>query len=98
MSRTTSTPVNGGTIIEKLKGSVRPPSRCISPSSTRSISLLVIPSIPSRSKNLPTISEELPTPPRPKWPRNGSAVTKVTGATSSSPAFLIRCLTLKRNS
>ncbi len=76
---TASTPVNGGTIIANPNGSTSPlPSR-ISPSLTESMVVLGMPRMPSLSKNRSTRRSESPTPPRPKCPRNGSAVMNVTG-------------------
>lgn len=62
------------------------------------MTVLGMPSMPSLSKYALTRLLESPMPPSPKCPRNGSAVTKVTGATSVSPALSMRYLTLKRNS
>ena len=64
--RTASTPRKRGMIIANLKGSVRPSFRCIVAGSTRSISTLVIPVIPSLRKKYSVISWALPNPQIPK--------------------------------
>ena len=72
---TTSAPMKGGTTIAYLNGSFRPSVRRISPGTISSIATSKIASIFCRLKNMPSIFSPPGSPPIPKCPGKGSALT-----------------------
>ena len=72
---TTSAPTNGGTTIAYLNGSLRPSANRSSPGATSSMATSKIGSIFCRRKNMPSSVSPPGSPPIPKCPGNGSALT-----------------------
>ena len=67
--------MNGGTIIAKAKWMLRPVGQDDPTSSTRSMAMFRMAVIFSFFRNIPSRLSPCGSPPMPKWPRNGSAVT-----------------------